>query len=86
MFPDGLDLVLEMLANVNLNNDLQVLKWKKGRIVVRLKFKIFNNYYIITNINFLLFKVIGNRGTIEVSLFFPTFLVILYIKKLQLIK
>lgn len=34
LFPDGLDIVLEMLANVNLNNDLQILKWKKGRVVV----------------------------------------------------
>lgn len=34
LFPDGLDLVLEMLANVNLNNDLQILKWKRGRVVV----------------------------------------------------
>jgi len=32
--PDGLDLVLEMLANVNLNNDLQILRWKRGRVVV----------------------------------------------------
>ncbi len=32
--PDGIDIVLEMLANVNLNNDLQILKWKKGRVVV----------------------------------------------------
>ena len=35
LFPDGLELVLEMLANVNLNNDLQILRWKKGRVVVR---------------------------------------------------
>lgn len=34
LFPDGIDIVLEMLANVNLNNDLQILKWKKGRVVV----------------------------------------------------
>ena len=32
--PDGLELVLEMLANVNLDNDLNILKWKKGRVVV----------------------------------------------------
>jgi NADPH:quinone reductase len=32
--PDGVDIVLEMLANVNLNNDLQILRWKKGRVVV----------------------------------------------------
>jgi D-arabinose 1-dehydrogenase-like Zn-dependent alcohol dehydrogenase len=32
--PDGIELVLEMLANVNLDNDLNILKWKKGRIVV----------------------------------------------------
>ena len=35
MFPDGLDIILEMLANVNLNNDLQILRWKKGRVVVK---------------------------------------------------
>lgn len=34
LFPDGLELILEMLANVNLNNDLQILRWKKGRVVV----------------------------------------------------
>lgn len=34
IFPDGLELILEMLANVNLNNDLQILRWKKGRVVV----------------------------------------------------
>ena len=34
LYPDGLELVLEMLANVNLDNDLNVLKWKKGRVVV----------------------------------------------------
>ena len=34
LYPDGLDLILEMLANVNLNNDLQILRWKKGRVVV----------------------------------------------------
>jgi NADPH:quinone reductase len=33
-FTDGVDIVLEMLANVNLNNDLQILKYKKGRVVV----------------------------------------------------
>ena len=32
--PDGIDIILEMLANVNLNNDLQILKAKKGRVVV----------------------------------------------------
>ena len=32
--PDGIELILEMLANVNLNNDLQILRWKKGRVVV----------------------------------------------------
>ncbi len=41
LFPDGLELVLEMLANVNLNNDLQILRWKKGRVVVRVLFNIF---------------------------------------------
>jgi NADPH2:quinone reductase len=34
LFPDGLDMIIEMLANVNLNNDLQLLRWKKGRVVV----------------------------------------------------
>jgi NADPH2:quinone reductase len=34
LFPDGLDIVLEMLANVNLDKDLSLLKWKRGRIVV----------------------------------------------------
>lgn len=34
LFPDGIDIILEMLANVNLNNDLQILKFKKGRIAV----------------------------------------------------
>jgi NADPH2:quinone reductase len=33
-FPNGVDIVIEMLANVNLNNDLQILKLKKGRVVV----------------------------------------------------
>ncbi len=37
--PDGIDIILEMLANVNLNNDLQILKFKKGRVVVSLKKK-----------------------------------------------
>jgi NADPH:quinone reductase len=32
--PDGVDIVLEMLANVNLNNDLQIIRFKKGRVVV----------------------------------------------------
>ena len=31
---DGVDLILEMLANVNLNNDLQILKTSVGRVVV----------------------------------------------------
>ena len=31
---DGIDLILEMLANVNLNADLQLLKTSVGRIVV----------------------------------------------------
>lgn len=34
LFPDGIDIILEMLANVNLNNDLQILKFKKGRVGV----------------------------------------------------
>ncbi len=34
LFPDGLDMIIEMLANVNLNNDLQLLRWKRGRVVV----------------------------------------------------
>ena len=37
IFPDGIEIVLEMLANVNLNNDIQILKWKKGRVVVSRK-------------------------------------------------
>ena len=40
LFPDGVDIILEMLANVNLNNDLQILRWKKGRVVVSYKLKI----------------------------------------------
>jgi NADPH2:quinone reductase len=32
--PHGIDLVLEMLANVNLNKDLEILKAKKGRVAV----------------------------------------------------
>lgn len=32
--PEGVDIILEMLANVNLNNDLQVLKPKIGRVAV----------------------------------------------------
>ncbi|UJR27381.1 hypothetical protein I4U23_008671 [Adineta vaga] len=31
---EGVDLIIEMLANVNLNNDLQLLKAKVGRVVV----------------------------------------------------
>ena len=38
--PDGIELILEMLANVNLNNDLQILRWKKGRVVVSFTFMI----------------------------------------------
>lgn len=34
LFPEGVDIIVEMLANVNLNNDMQMLKWKKGRIAV----------------------------------------------------
>jgi NADPH2:quinone reductase len=34
-FPNGIDIILEMLANVNLNNDMQLLSFKRGRIVVR---------------------------------------------------
>jgi NADPH2:quinone reductase len=34
LFPEGLELILEMLANVNLNNDLQILRWQKGRVIV----------------------------------------------------
>ena len=41
LFPDGVDIIVEMLANVNLDNDLQMLKWKKGRVGVSFKrFKI----------------------------------------------
>lgn len=36
IYPDGVDIILEMLANVNLNNDMQILKFKKGRVAVRL--------------------------------------------------
>ena len=32
--PEGLELIIEMLANVNLANDIQILKWKKGRVMV----------------------------------------------------
>ena len=32
--PEGLELILEMIANVNLDNDIQILRWKKGRVVV----------------------------------------------------
>ena len=39
-FPDGIELVLEMLANVNLENDLNILKSKKGRVVVCINLKI----------------------------------------------
>ncbi len=31
---EGVDLVIEMLANVNLNSDLQMLKSQVGRVVV----------------------------------------------------
>jgi NADPH2:quinone reductase len=31
---EGVDLILEMLANVNLNTDLQLLKSHTGRVVV----------------------------------------------------
>lgn len=34
LIPEGIDIVLEMLANVNLNNDLQILRYKRGRVVV----------------------------------------------------
>ena len=34
LYPDGLELILEMLANVNLDKDIQILKWKKGRVMV----------------------------------------------------
>ena len=43
IFPDGIELILEMLANVNLNNDIQILKWKKGRVVVNEMFYIYLN-------------------------------------------
>ncbi|CAF0822396.1 unnamed protein product [Brachionus calyciflorus] len=32
--PEGLEIIIEMLANVNLANDIQILKWKKGRVMV----------------------------------------------------
>ena len=34
LFPNGVDIVLEMLANVNLNNDIQLLKAQVGRVMV----------------------------------------------------
>lgn len=48
--PDGIDLILEMLANANLNNDLKLLKYKKGRVGVRvlllsLSFSCFNQFF-----------------------------------------
>jgi NADPH:quinone reductase len=33
-FPDGVDVILEMLANINLDNDMKLLKFRKGRVVV----------------------------------------------------
>lgn len=32
--PEGLEIVIEMLANVNLDKDIQMLKWKKGRVLI----------------------------------------------------
>ena len=58
--PDGLDLIVEMLANVNLDNDLQILRWKKGRVVV-----------------------VGNRGTIEVEIFFFFLSALNYLKSIS---
>lgn len=37
-FPNGLDLIVEMLANINLNNDLKLLKYKKGKVAVSKQF------------------------------------------------
>ena len=34
VFPNGLDLIVEMLANVNLANDLDILKKKGGKVAV----------------------------------------------------
>jgi len=33
-FPNGVDIILEMSAHVNLNRDLELLKFKKGRVIV----------------------------------------------------
>jgi NADPH2:quinone reductase len=65
--PEGLDLVVEMLANVNLDNDLQILRWKKGRVVVvgnrgtidvgNFYFYIFLNYSSHLKIAFYLTKI-----------------------------
>jgi NADPH2:quinone reductase len=34
LYPEGLDLIIEMLADVNLDQDIQILKWKQGRVMV----------------------------------------------------
>ncbi len=45
-FPDGLDLIIEMLADVNLDKDIQHLKWKQGRVT---KYQINNkNIFLLT--------------------------------------
>ncbi len=36
-FPNGIDIILEMIANINLNNDMQMLSYKRGRIVVNFR-------------------------------------------------
>lgn len=40
--PSGVDLVIEVLVNANLNSDINVLKAKKGKIAVK-----FNNFFFI---------------------------------------
>jgi NADPH2:quinone reductase len=32
--PEGLDIIIEMLANVNLEVDIQNLRWKRGRVLI----------------------------------------------------
>lgn len=42
--PDGVDIVLEMLANINLNEDMKILKNQMGRVVVSFDFIFLNSY------------------------------------------
>ncbi len=46
LYPDGVDIILEMLANVNLNNDIQILSAQVGRVMVRLKKFLFQNEFL----------------------------------------